>query len=100
MMSERAYDMIRKKVSKIAGGFVSANVKSAERPITENLLDIERQLDRYITYYSIVLRAEMRAKNIDADSSSKPDAVTKAKIKSLNCKQLSSKIRENHIKES
>ena len=96
LISDVVYNQLKKRISKIAMEMVSSTNKAqGERPIIENLLDIERQIDRYLTYYRIVLSAEKKANGL-VDEKLKNDAVTNAAIKNLNSKKLSKDIRNDH----
>lgn len=100
MISEKTYGELRKKVCKIAGDLATASTKLADKSTIENLLEIERQIDKFITYQQIILKAEKREKNIDDRKiDGDGDAQMKQRIKDLPMKQLVKTVRTDYKKE-
>lgn len=94
-MSDDIYMSIHNKVGKIVSLLIPNGNKLTDRPPLENLLDLERTIDKNITYNRIVLTAEKRSK----DLLNKDNAANKQKINNLETKKLIKMIRDEYKKE-
>jgi hypothetical protein len=97
-ISDDLYMEIHNTVGKIVQMLIPNSNKMSDRPTVDNLLDMERQIDRYITYYHLVLTAEMRSKDLLEDRY-KDNAATKQSINRLDTKQLFKQIKDLYKKE-
>lgn len=58
MISEETYDLIAQRVGKIVKEMIPENKNNTKRTPVEQLLDLERQIDRFIFYFQIIQDAE------------------------------------------
>lgn len=64
MISDKTYVLISEKVSRIASIMMPSATKGTERPAVDLLLDLERQIDKFVTYYQITQDVEMEREGI------------------------------------